>query len=140
MLRMGLIGCGGMQNVFAHGLPQLASRLTVTATADIDIDRATSAAELFDDARAVSDFHDMLDDVDAVLIAVPHHLHHPVALDCLAAGKHVLLEKPMANSERQCLDLIAAADRADRVLMIGYVMRHHRLFGKLKSLTAKWLR
>ena len=134
MLRMGLIGCGGMQNVFARGLPQLASRVTVTATADVDIARARAAAELFDDARAVNDFRDMLDDVDAVLIAVPHHLHHPVALECLAADKHVLLEKPMANTERQCLDLIETAERTRRVLMIGYVMRYHRLFGKLKEL------
>jgi predicted dehydrogenase len=65
----------------------------------------------------------LLGAVDAVLIALPHHLHHEAGLSALEAGKHVLMEKPLANTESECLDLIAAAEAAGRVLMIGYCMR-----------------
>ena len=65
---------------------------------------------------------------------LPHHLHHSATLDCLAAGKHVLVEKPMANSEQECLDMIRAAREADRVLMVAYCMRFHPLVVKMKEL------
>ena len=68
-----------------------------------------------------------------MLVVLPHHLHHPVARECLEAGKHVLLEKPMANSEAECLDLIATAARAERVLMIAYCMRFHPVVAALKG-------
>jgi predicted dehydrogenase len=75
--------------------------------------------------------------VDAVLLVLPHHLHHPVTLECLKAGKHVLVEKPMANSEKECLEMIEAAKRYQRVLMTAYCMRFHPLVVKMKELIDK---
>ena len=132
--RLGLIGCGGMAGTHTRGFDELADRVRPVAAADIVPERAQAVADTFQGARAVTDYHDMMGDVDAVLIALPHHLHYPVAMECLAAGKHVLLEKPMANSERECLDLIHASESAGRVLMIAYCMRYHPLVVRLKEL------
>jgi predicted dehydrogenase len=123
-----------MSRSHARGLGNLADRLTVAATVDIDEERAQKAAELFPGAKAATDYRTVLDDVDALLLVLPHHLHHPIAKDCLEAGKHVLLEKPMANSEEECLDLIETAEKVDRVLMIAYCMRYHPVVVRMKQL------
>ena len=62
-------------------------------------------------------------DVEAVDLCTPTHLHAPLALQALAAGKHVLVEKPMALTAGDCGAMIAAAKRAGRVLMVAQVLR-----------------
>jgi len=133
MIRLALIGCGGMGSRFVEGVRALHPRAAMSAVVDIDPERLATAAEHFPEANATADCREVLDDVDAALVVLPHHLHHPVAKDCLDAGLHVFLEKPMANTEAECLDLIESAERAGRVLMIGYVMRYHPLVLALKE-------
>src|SRR5262249_15874927 len=58
-------------------------------------------------------------DFDAALIAVPHHFHEPVATEALAAGVHVLLEKPLAPTLDACDRILAAADAAGTVFMVA---------------------
>jgi predicted dehydrogenase len=108
--------------------------VAVTATADVVLERARSAAAATGARLAVTDYRELLGAVDAVLIVLPHHLHHPVGIDCLRAGKHVLMEKPLALDEAECLDLIHTARRCDRVLMTAYCMRFHPLTERLKQL------
>ena len=85
-------------------------------------------AELFPNKPVVhKNYEEILDHVDATLVVLPHHLHHPVTIKCLNEGKHVLVEKPMANTEQECLEMIGSARRNDRVLMVGYCMRLHPL-------------
>jgi UDP-N-acetylglucosamine 3-dehydrogenase len=71
------------------------------------------------------DYHDLLADpaVEAVSIVTHVDDHVAPAVDALRAGKHVLLEKPMARTTAGCDRIIAAADRADRILMVGHVCR-----------------
>jgi len=75
--------------------------------------------------RQETDYQRLLDDdqVDVVSIVTHWKQHHELALAALAAGKHVLLEKPMATSTSECLDLLAAADKADGQLMVGHICR-----------------
>ena len=134
MLRLGIVGCGNMAGGHAAACADLASRACVTAVVDVDEEHLKAAAAKFPEARAVADYRDILDDVDAVSLVLPHHLHHSIGLACLAAGKHVLLEKPMANTEQECLDLIAAAESSGRVFMIAYCMRYHPLVVRMKEL------
>jgi predicted dehydrogenase len=70
------------------------------------------------------DWRAMLDDsaVDIVAITAPHHLHGELAVAALQAGKHVLLEKPMALSVAECSRIIAAAEAGQRKLMVGQIM------------------
>ena len=110
-------------------------RIEVTAVVDIERDRAQALADLLaGDLRVETDYRNIYDSVDAVLIVVPHHLHHRVTLDCLGAGKHVLVEKPLALNEADCIDMIEAAKRHDRVLMVAYCMRFHPLVVRMKQL------
>ena len=108
--------------------------MVITAAVDVDKQHAEAVASQFAGARAATDYATVLDDVDAVLIVLPHHLHHPVTIRCLAADKHVLLEKPMANTEQQCLDIISAADRSGRTLMIAYCMRFDPCITRMREL------
>ena len=71
-------------------------------------------------------------DVDVVAIVVPSHLHHEVASAALAAGKHVLLEKPMCLNLDHCDDLIRVAQDQDRLLAIGHELRLSSLWSRVK--------
>ena len=131
---IGIIGCGGMAKTHASRFAGLEERMVVTAAVDLEKEQAEQLAALFPGAVAALDYRTVLDRVDAVLVAAPHHLHYPVAIDCLNAGKHVLIEKPMANSEPECLDLIATADRVGRTLMVAYCMRFDPCVAMMKEL------
>jgi predicted dehydrogenase len=91
-------------------------------------------------------------DIEAVVIALPLHLHASVAIDAMRAGKHVLCEKLMAWNVRQCKEMIHAADEYDRILSIGH-QRHYSLLyahayevlkagdlGDVKHIRALWHR
>jgi predicted dehydrogenase len=84
-----------------------------------------------DAARHIKKYEDYKDlladkDIEAVVIALPLHLHAPVAIEAMRAGKHVLCEKLMAWNVSQCKDLIRVADEEDRILAIGH-QRHYSL-------------
>jgi predicted dehydrogenase len=135
MIRLGVIGCGGMSANFAARVNAIADRLRITAAVDTDLGKARQfASHLPNMPRVLADYRQALDDVDAVLLILPHHLHHPVTLVCLEAGKHVLVEKPLANTPEQCREMIQVAERCNRVLMVAYVMRYHPLVRELKRL------
>ncbi|MBT5873907.1 MAG: Gfo/Idh/MocA family oxidoreductase [Candidatus Latescibacteria bacterium] len=81
----------------------------------------------------LTDYKEGLQAVDAVSILLPHHLHHPVTVQALAAGCHVLLEKPFALNLAEADDMIAKAEAAGRVLMIGYPHRYRKSTRFLKK-------
>ncbi|MDF2670026.1 MAG: NADH-dependent dehydrogenase [Paenibacillus sp.] len=134
-IRIGIIGCGGMAGSHFKGYEALLDQMKVTAVCDIVPERAQKAAEQLGITKAVTDYHDLLDDVDAVLIVLPHDLHYEVGIACLKAGKHVLMEKPIANSEAEVLDLIKTSEEVGKILMTAYPVRFwpflsaHRLGG-----------
>ena len=127
---MGMIGCGQMSASHLSNLSSLANRMRFTAFADIDLARAQKAAANIPGAVAAADYRDILEHVDAVIIALPHDLHYSIGMDCLKAGKHILMEKPLALTETECKEFIAADKSPDPVLMVGYVMRHNPLWQK----------
>lgn len=127
MIRVGMVGCGSMSGAYLSQLEALADRMVFTGLVDIDLERARKAAAatpIAAGARTATRLEEILGEVDAIVLALPHDLHRDMAVACLAAGKHVLIEKPLANTERECLDIIAAADRSGCVAMHGYVMRY----------------
>ncbi len=134
MLKLGIVGCGGIASGHVGQLKDTLESGVVTALVDIDISRAEAAAEYFPGAVALTDYRDMLANVDAVLLSLPHHLHYEIGIECLRAGKHVLMEKPLANTEQQSLELIEEAEKRGLTLMTAYVMRFHPLTIKLKEL------
>ena len=119
---------------YLQAFQDLGDRARIVASVDPEPSRAAEVSAAFPEAMTAADYHEVLPEVDAVALLLPHHLHHPIGRACLAAGKHVLMEKPLANSEQECVDLIAAAEKANRTLMVAYCMRFHPLLTKLKEL------
>jgi myo-inositol 2-dehydrogenase/D-chiro-inositol 1-dehydrogenase len=74
------------------------------------------------------------DDIDVVDVVVPSYLHHEIASAALASGKHLLLEKPMALSVRECDELIKLARDHDRLLAVGHELRLSSLWKKVKEM------
>lgn len=133
-IRLGIIGCGGMAGTHSGGFHHLADKVEIAATCDIELERAQKAAAVTGASLAVSDYRELLDHVDAVLVVLPHDLHFEVGMTCLKAGKHVLMEKPMCNTEEECLELIETAEREGKVLMTAYPVRFWPIVLKLKEL------
>lgn len=82
---------------------------------------AATRAQLGGDVRAVRDYREVLEmpDIDAVSVCLPNFLHAPISIAALAAGKHVLCEKPLANTLAEGERLAAAANASDRVFMLA---------------------
>ncbi len=99
-----------------------ASTTNLVAVCDLDPVARSRAAGVHLDARVTEDWDSVLadDGVEAVMIALPVALHHRFALEALDAGKHVLVEKPLARTVRECDELIRIADERRRVLMVGH--------------------
>src|SRR5437773_8690792 len=93
-LRCGIIGIKGMGRGHAHALAGI-ERARLAAVADLDLAAAERVAAEHG-AQAFAVYRQMLErvELDAVIVATPHFLHAPMALDCLAAGRHVFVEKP----------------------------------------------
>jgi predicted dehydrogenase len=98
------------------------SRARLACVCDQDAGARDRASARHRDAQVTDDWVAVLanEDVDAVVIALPVALHHRFALEALEAGKHVLVEKPLARSVVQCDELIRMADEQGRLLMVGH--------------------
>ncbi|CRY91010.1 oxidoreductase, NAD-binding Rossmann fold family protein [Synechococcus sp. WH 8103] len=107
----------------------------LVGVADPDGDRGALAVEQFG-CRWFADYSTMLSEVEAVCIAVPTLLHHPVGLACLEAGLHVLIEKPIAASQDEATALISAANDAGRLLQVGHIERFNPAFRELTKVVA----
>jgi len=128
-LRFGVIGCKGM------GWSDMRSALKTdgvecVALADVDqsvLDGRAKDAEEAGGKRPTlyRDYRKLLDDkeVDAVIIGTPDHWHCLILVDALAAGKHVYVEKPVANSIEEARVMLSAARRSDRVVQVGQWQR-----------------
>lgn len=120
-VRLAVLGAGimGTNHVrVASGLAEV----DLVAVVDADEAKATAAATKFG-ARPVTDIGQVLDDIDAAIVAVPTGYHHALALEIIAAGKHLLVEKPLASDLAQAAEIVAAADEAGTVLAVGHVER-----------------
>src|SRR5687767_3100357 len=119
-----LIGAGN-RGVSAHGQgAQRTDSLKLVAVCDVDADRAEAAAEQLG-VRAETDHKRLVEDKDlqSVIIATGTKWHVPLALDFVRAGKHVLVEKPLADTAAAGRELADAAKQAGVVGMVGYQAR-----------------
>ena len=100
----------GIAPFHVAALAQMSDRAEIVWVADPDNVRGQQISHL-SGAKLLGDYRQGLDQVDCAFVLVPHHLHHPVTLDCLHAGLHVLLEKPVANTLEQVDELISASKK-----------------------------
>lgn len=133
-MRFGLIGYGAWGRYHARSIASLAG-LAVAHIACRNAETAAAARRDFPAARVTVDWRDVTADadVDVVDIVLPNYLHAEVGCAALAAGKDVLLEKPMAITREECDRLIAAAAASTRVLSIGHEFRMSTQWGHAKE-------
>lgn len=131
-LRVGVIGAGVMGSNHARVFGGL-SDVTLVGIAD-PLDAHRKRATDLIGCRTFQTFEDLLSEgVDAVTIAAPTHLHHEIALACMARKIHVMVEKPIASSVEEGREIVAAARRAGVTLMVGHVERFNPAVETIKQ-------
>jgi phthalate 4,5-cis-dihydrodiol dehydrogenase len=122
MIGVGILGAGFFGEFHARAV-QLTAGVEVAAVCTDDIGLAKSFAANYG-GTPYADWRAFLSDprVDAVVIATPHHLHAEMAIAAARAGKHVLVEKPMARNVSECDTMIAAARESGALLMVGHLL------------------
>jgi predicted dehydrogenase len=123
-VRLALVGCGRIAQV-AH-LPAIekADGVELVAVADPSQAVGAAVARRYDIPAAYTDHRDAFRDADAVIVAAPDRFHHAIASDALRAGKHVLVEKPLAADSTEAEALAALVDETGLVLQVGAMKRH----------------
>jgi len=135
-LRLGIIGCGNAaERWHLPALRQLAD-VRLVAAADIDPARVRRVGEKFDIEQQFTDYRAMIDraDIQAIAIITPTQSHAEPALDAIAAGKSVLIDKPLAMTLAECDRLIAAAESSPGKVMVGFNLRWHRLVQRARAI------
>ncbi len=138
-IRIGLIGAGGRGFGSFISLIQQNHQdvFQVKAVADPNAVRVQKGLDYF---QLKADIHNEVEDltarsdIDAVIITSPDYLHEAHALSALSNGKHVLVDKPLATTAAGCLRVIAEADKANRLLYMGFNLRHHAVIRRMKDL------
>lgn len=143
-VRFGLIGYGAWGSCHARAIGEIEGCELAAVAAPSEATRERARAET--GAAVFADYRQLLalPEVDVVDVVAPNHLHEPMALEALAAGKHVLLEKPMAASVAGCDRIIAAASgevqvagpegRARRVVLVGHELHFSPLYARMHAL------
>jgi|GEM_PF-394936 len=123
-----VIGCGRISRSHLAAVASQPELATLVATVDTDRSLAEQAKQRYHARFAFDDIDAALAraDIDAVVLCLPNHLHAPVAIKAAQAGKHVLVEKPMADNARDALTMAEAAATHRVVLAVAQCRRHFR--------------
>ena len=123
-LRVGVIGVGWFGTVHCRAIADH-PQLELAALCDASEDRLAEMAREHDVARTCTDYRELADDpeIDALAVVTPWDHHATPTLAGLAAGKHVLVEKPMASTVEDCQRMCDAARDAEAILMVGHICR-----------------
>jgi len=124
-IRVALIGAGSIFNAHARALLKASDRCEVVAVVKQHPDNAREVRELLGDVRVEQDYRQVLHEVDAVIILLPHDLHLQATLDAARAGKHVLVEKVMARNVYECDRMLEACRNAGVTLTVCHDRRYH---------------
>ena len=134
-VRFGLIGYGAWGQHHAASIAK-AEGAQLVAIAEPSEESRTAAREAHPDADVVGDYRELVqrDDLDVVDVVVPNRLHHEVATAVLSSGKHLLLEKPMCLTMKECDDVLSLAKEKELRISINHEFRLSSLWGKVKEL------
>jgi predicted dehydrogenase len=135
-LRVGVVGCGYWGSKHIRVLHSLESVDTI-AVIDPNPDRALQLSRNYPALEAYKDLDEALPHIDAVIIATPPSTHKPLALKAIAAGLHVMVEKPLATNAADARAMIAAAEAQGVVLMVGHTFEFHSAVWQLREMVQK---
>jgi predicted dehydrogenase len=134
-LRLGLLGCGAHASRTIHPSLARVDEVRIVAACDLDEERLARTAARYG-AQGYTDYRQMLrhDGLDAVLVIGPPAIHHELGLEVLRAGKHLIVEKPPANSAAQARELVEEARRQGRLGAVSTHWRHSPAHRKMREI------
>jgi predicted dehydrogenase len=125
-IRLGVIGCGAIAEGAHIPAALSSSAVDVTAISDTSESRVRHILRQFGlGPIGTTDYREVFSKVDAVILALPNSLHSRIGKEFLARGIHVLCEKPLAISRRECEEMCEAAKASSAVLAVGFVTRFY---------------
>lgn len=128
-IRVGVIGVGNMGQHHTRVLSRFKD-VELVGVSDVNVELGLDTAGKYR-IRFFESYHDLINHVDAVCIAVPTRLHHTVGMECMRAGVHVLIEKPIAASIAEAESLVNAAAETNCILQVGHIERFNPAFQEL---------
>ena len=134
MINLGIIGFGGIAKSGVH-MGQILKNPDFNVKAAADIVPNYEKAQEFGIKDFYTDYKDLLKDpeINAVLIATPHFLHAEQAIEAFNAGKHVLIEKPIARNLEEARNVMEAAKKSGKIGMIGFCQRFYAQHADIKK-------
>ena len=135
-VRWGVLGCASIATHKVIPAMQRSEHCDVVAIASRDAELATATARQLGIPRAYGSYDSLLadDDIEAVYIPLPNHLHAEWTRRAAAAGKHVLCEKPLAMSAAEAAEMVEGCAAAGVLLMEAFMYRLHPLWQRVRSL------
>ena len=134
-----LIGAGGRGTAYARTMHEMGEKYKIVAVADLNEEKRRVIREMFDipEEMCFSDFRELLalpKMADIAIIATSDSMHYEPAMKAIALGYHLLLEKPVAQTVKQCTDIANAAEAKGVSVIVCHVLRYSPFFKKLKSI------
>jgi len=136
-MKIGVIGCGYWGPNLIRNFNAI-PECEMVVCADLKEENRLRMKRLYPGVRVTADHTEIVADptITAIAVATPAYLHHPLAQACLQAGKHVLVEKPLATSVDECKNLITLARKSRKILMVGHTFEYSPAVKKAKEILA----
>jgi predicted dehydrogenase len=137
-ITVGVVGCGYWGPNLIRNFRSLPD-CRLKTMCDLNKDRLKHLKTLYPEVESSADFDEVVKDpeIDAIVIATAVRFHHKMAKDCLLAGKHTFIEKPMASSSAECEELIQLAAKNGLTLMVGHTFLYSPAVRKVKEVITK---
>ncbi len=133
-LRLVVIGCGAITRLIHLPVLSESPDFRVAGLVDVQLDHADELAASHGVPWTGTDHREAIGRADAAILAVPHNLHAPIAMELLRSGVHTLVEKPMALRVSDCDQMIAAAVPSGAVLAVGLVRRFYEPYRRVAAI------
>lgn len=132
---LGLIGCGYWGPNLIRNFNNIAG-CKLKAVSDINESRLNHITTFYPNIEGITDPNNLMNDkdVDAIVVATPVRSHFPLAKAALLAGKHVMIEKPMASSSTECEELVEIAQQKGLILMVGHTFLYSAAIHKISEI------
>ena len=131
-----IVGLGRVAKSHLSGMREVPDWVRIAGVVSSDPAKREAAGSELSVPKTYATLAEALRDpeIEAMDLCIPNHLHPEAVLQCVRAGKHVLVEKPMANTTRECHEMIRAADKAGVTLMVGQSRRFYDAVFKSREL------
>ena len=138
-LRIGFIGSGSRSASYACHLKKHGVEVEYPAICDTNPEFSNRFNEFYAGGQAAlyADYREMLDkhrDLDGVVICTPNDQHEEIAVACIQANAHILLEKPLATTPRSCLNILNASWQHGKSVTLGFVLRYTPFYRKIREI------